>query len=102
LSEEKTKSSEKCNHQKVKRNGKKDVWEVIDEKKIPINHRCIKNKWIFKVKRNGIFRAEIVACGYSQVQGIDFNENFSPIMNHINFRIMLIAKLFLGYELYCG
>jgi hypothetical protein len=34
---------------------KRGVWEIIDEKNIPINHRCIKNKWIFKVKRNGIF-----------------------------------------------
>jgi hypothetical protein len=32
---------------------KRGVWEIIDEKNIPINHRCIKNKWIFKVKRNG-------------------------------------------------
>jgi hypothetical protein len=29
---------------------KRGVWEIIDEKDIPINCRCIKNKWIFKVK----------------------------------------------------
>jgi hypothetical protein len=34
---------------------KRGVWEIIDEKNIPMNCRCIKNKWIFKVKRNGIF-----------------------------------------------
>jgi hypothetical protein len=34
---------------------KRGVWEIIDEKDIPINCWCIKNKWIFKVKRNGIF-----------------------------------------------
>jgi hypothetical protein len=34
---------------------KRGVWEIIDEKNIPINRWCIKNKWIFKVKRNGIF-----------------------------------------------
>jgi hypothetical protein len=27
---------------------KRGMWEVIDEKKIPINSQCIKNKWIFK------------------------------------------------------
>jgi hypothetical protein len=37
------------------------VWEIIEEKNIPINHRCIKNKWIFKVKRNGIFLSK--TCG---------------------------------------
>jgi hypothetical protein len=73
--------------------GKKGVWEIIDEKDIPINRRCIKNKWIFKVKSNGIFRARFVACGYSQVPGIDFNESFAPVLNDVTFRIMLIAKL---------
>jgi hypothetical protein len=44
---------------------KRGVWEVIDEKDVPNDQRCIKNKWIFKVKRNGVFRARLVACGYS-------------------------------------
>jgi hypothetical protein len=34
-----------------------------------------------------------VACGYSQVPGIDFNESFARVLNDISFRIMLIAKL---------
>jgi hypothetical protein len=70
---------------------KRGVWEIIDEKDIPINCQCIK-KWIFKVKRNGIFRASLVACGYSQVPGIDFIAVFAPVLNDISFRIMLIAK----------
>jgi hypothetical protein len=78
---------------KTKSNGKAGVWEIIDENNIPINRRCIKNKWIFKVKRNGIFRARLVACGYSQVPGIDFSESFAPVLNDVSFRIMLIAKL---------
>jgi hypothetical protein len=72
---------------------KRGVWEIIDEKNIPINRQCIKNKWIFKVKRSGIFRARLVACGYSQVPGIDFSESFAPALNDVSFRIMLIAKI---------
>jgi hypothetical protein len=72
---------------------KRGVWEIIDEKNIPINRQCIKNEWIFKVKRNGIFQARLVACGYSQVPGIDFCESFTPVLNDVSFRIMLIAKL---------
>jgi Reverse transcriptase (RNA-dependent DNA polymerase) len=45
------------------------------------------------VKRNGVFRARPVACGYSQVPGIDFTESFAPVLNDVNFRMMLIAKL---------
>jgi hypothetical protein len=45
------------------------------------------------VKRNEIFRARLVACGYSQVPGIDFSESFAPVLNEVSLRIMLIAKL---------
>jgi hypothetical protein len=45
------------------------------------------------VKKNGIFRARLVACGYSQVPGIDFSERFPTVLNDVSFRIMLIAKL---------
>jgi hypothetical protein len=45
------------------------------------------------VKRNGIFWARLVACGYSQVPGIDFSEIFATVMNDVSFRIMIIAKL---------
>jgi hypothetical protein len=45
------------------------------------------------VKRNGIFQARLVACGYSQVPGIDCSESFLPVMNDVSFRFMLITKL---------
>jgi Reverse transcriptase (RNA-dependent DNA polymerase) len=45
------------------------------------------------MKRNGVFRARLVACGYSQIPGIDFNESFAPVINDVSFRIMLISKL---------
>jgi Reverse transcriptase (RNA-dependent DNA polymerase) len=72
---------------------KKKVWEIIKKEDIPKNRRTIKCKWIFKIKRNGVFRARLVACGYSQIPGIDFNESFAPVINDVSFRIMLISKL---------
>jgi hypothetical protein len=48
---------------------------------------------VFDIKRNGRFRARLVACGYSQVGGIDFNQVYSPVVNDVTFRIMLIAKM---------
>jgi hypothetical protein len=72
---------------------KRGVWKIIDEKNIPINRRCIKNKRIFKVKINGVFRIRLVACGCSQVPGIDFRDSFAPVLNDVSFIIMLIAKL---------
>jgi Reverse transcriptase (RNA-dependent DNA polymerase) len=71
----------------------KKVWEIIKEEGIPEGRRTIKNKWIFKIKQNGIFRARLVACGYLQVPGIDFNESFAPVINNVSFRIILVSKL---------
>jgi Reverse transcriptase (RNA-dependent DNA polymerase) len=42
---------------------------------------------------DGVFRARLVACGYSQILGIDFDESFAPNVINVSFRIMLIAKL---------
>jgi hypothetical protein len=36
-------------------------------------------------KRNRIFRARLVACGYCQIPGINFNEIFAPVINDLEF-----------------
>jgi hypothetical protein len=41
----------------------KEVYEKICKSELPNGHTCIKNKWVFKIKRNGIFRAGLIACG---------------------------------------
>jgi hypothetical protein len=38
---------------------KRGAWKVIDEKDIPKDRQCIKNKWIFKIKRKGIFAQDL-------------------------------------------
>jgi hypothetical protein len=71
---------------------KKQVWELMKKEDIPQDRRTIKCKWIFKIKRNGFFRARLVACGYSQIPGVDFNKSFAPVVNDVSFRIILTAK----------
>jgi hypothetical protein len=71
---------------------KKQVWEVMKKEDIPQDRRTIKYKWIFKIKRNEVFRVRLVACGYSQIPGVNFNESFSPVVNDVSFRIILSAK----------
>jgi Reverse transcriptase (RNA-dependent DNA polymerase) len=76
----------------------KKVWEIINKEDVPDGRRTMKCEWIFKIKRNAVFRARLVACGYSQVPGIDFNESYAPVINDVSFRIMLIAKLTWGLQ----
>jgi hypothetical protein len=53
----------------------------------------VKCKWIFEIKRSGIFRSRLVACGYSQVPGVDFSEFYSHVVNDVTIRILLVAEI---------
>ena len=72
---------------------RRKVWKKMKRRDIPEGRRCVKQKWIFKIKRNGVFRARLVACGYSQIPGVDFTEHFAPVVNDITYRIMLVASI---------
>ena len=57
------------------------VWTLID---LPIDRRAIEIKWIFKRKTDAdssvtIYKARIVAKGFRQVQGVDYNETLSLV-----------------------
>jgi hypothetical protein len=69
------------------------VWVKVKRATMQPGKRCVKHKWILEIKRNGIFRARLVACGYSQVPGIDFTDVYSPVVNDVTFRIMMVAEM---------
>ena len=73
------------------------VWRKTDRKKIPNNRRLIGNKWVFKIKRDGTYRARLVALGYSQIPGMDYTDNFAPVAHDVSFKIalarMMVEKL---------
>ena len=63
------------------------------------NNDIVKHKWVFDIKRNGIFRARLVACGYSQKPGIDFTDTYSPVVNDAVFRLLIVIQLL--FQLVC-
>ena len=60
----------------------KDAWESYTS-----HCRCVKNKCIFKIKPNNVYKACLVACGYSQIAGVNFSKNYSQVFNTITFCI---------------
>ena len=72
---------------------KHKVYRRYARSKIPENKRCVKCKRVFNIKRDGRFRARLVACGYSQVPGINFVENFSLVINNVTLTILIILML---------
>ncbi|GJU50591.1 retrovirus-related pol polyprotein from transposon TNT 1-94, partial [Tanacetum coccineum] len=58
-----------------------EVWELVS---CPDNVFLIKLKWIYKVKTDesgGVLKnkAGLVAQGFRQEEGIDFEESFAPV-----------------------
>ncbi|KAK3749555.1 hypothetical protein QZH41_007287 [Actinostola sp. cb2023] len=68
-----------------------DTWELVPP---PEGANVIGSRWVFKVKRdeNGSvdrFKGRLVAQGYSQMKGIDYDEVFSPVARHESLRSLL-------------
>nr|GEW27344.1 retrovirus-related Pol polyprotein from transposon TNT 1-94 [Tanacetum cinerariifolium] len=75
-----------------------EVWELVPR---PDKVMVITLKWIYKVKLDeleGILKskARLVACGYRQEEGIDFEETFAPVARLEAIRIFLAYKY--GFE----
>ena len=51
---------------------------------LPDGHRPITLKWVFKLKKDKLgavikHKARLVACGFVQQEGIDFDDAFAPV-----------------------
>jgi Reverse transcriptase (RNA-dependent DNA polymerase) len=69
------------------------VWRKIKQQHMEKGQKCIKSKWVPDIKRDSTFRPRLVACGYSQIPGVNFKESFSPVINNVVFRIILICQI---------
>ena len=72
---------------------KMKVWRRIKKSEVPSERRIIGNKWVFKRKRDGRYRARLCGLGYTQIAGVDFTANHAPVVNDVSFRIMLVLKM---------
>ena len=67
-------------------------WDPVPFKKTS-DKSVIKTKFIFRRKDGtsdaDIFKARLVAQGFSQVEGVDFNETFSGVVDKVTLRIVL-------------
>ena len=69
------------------------VWRHVKSEDCPNDRRLVVCRWVFKVKRNGVYCARLVAKGFSQIPGIDFTDNYSPVVNDVTFRVVVARRL---------
>ena len=72
------------------------VWRHVKREDHRNDCRLVGCKWVYKVKRNGVYHARLVAKGFSQVPGVDLTDNYSPVVNDVTFRVV-VARMLLEY-----
>ena len=71
---------------------KNHTWQLVEKAK---NQNIVGCKWLFKRNegiprvKNARFKACLVAKGYTQKKGVNFNEVFSLVVKHNLIRVLL-------------
>ena len=81
---------------------KNNTWELVER---PKDKNFITCKWIFKVKRNADgtvnrYNARFVAQGYSQEEGMDYDDTFSPVARYSSIQSLLAIANQLNLEVH--
>ena len=79
-----------------------NVWEMTELSKDSKRVGC---KWVFKTKRDSKgnvkrYKARLVAKGYTQKDGIDYKETFSPVSRKDSLRIVMALVAHFDLELH--
>ena len=78
------------------------VWEVVPR---PEGKSVVTSKWIYKIKHalDGSiekFKAHFVARGFSQVEGVDYDETFAPVARFSSIKAVISVVAEMGWKIH--
>jgi hypothetical protein len=81
---------------------KNRIWELAD---LPRGHSVITLKWVFKLKRDEAgaivkHKARLVARGFVQWEGIDFDDTFAPMARMESVRLLFAVAAQEGWHIH--
>ena len=77
---------------------KNDVWEVVPR---PEGKSVVTSKWLYKLKHAADgniekYKAHFVARGFSQVEGVDYDETFAAVARYTSIRAVISIAAEMG------
>jgi hypothetical protein len=89
-------------HEELENFERKQVWELVDP---PPGCKMIGTKWVWKNKggeKDEVVRnkSRLVAQGFNQKEGIDYEETLAPVARLETIRILLAFSVAKGFKLH--
>ncbi|KAK6586058.1 hypothetical protein PZA11_001115 [Diplocarpon coronariae] len=89
-------------HREVQAHIDNGTWEV--EHNPPANAKLVGTRWVFDIKRDESGKvvkrkARLVAQGFSQRPGIDFDDTYSPVVRYDSLRFIILIALTRGWDM---